>query len=203
SIRIGRTRHGPTPTAGGDLPHSGRRSRRCRSPGGWRSSISARPASDDHHRRRRHIRSDGDIETGGRPVLAPRAGDETRSDAAANLRNDPRFRNLVRLYPITRIAVEDVRSLPMLDGAFSGGDGFPYVCRRVRIVVPSAGVLSVDASPGDYHLTQPGPFMYPDNTTSHLSIRVVAGEAHIDVLLPGYLLNKVPPFTLRSSLAPN
>ena len=134
-----------------------------------------------------------------------KAGYEASSiDASANPRSVPGFRNLVRLYPITRITVGDVRELPLLDGAFCGGDGFPYVCRRVRLVVLSAGVMRLEVIPADYHLAQAGPFLYPDRTTPFLSIRIpAAGEVPIDVLLYDNLQKRVPPFTLRSSLAPN
>jgi hypothetical protein len=125
-------------------------------------------------------------------------------DASANPGNFQDFRNLVRLYPITRITVGEPVQLPLLDGAFCGSSEFEYVCRRIRMVLPAAGFLTLDVAPDDYHLVPAGPIQYPDPSTSRLSIRAVAGgEIPVDVLLYGNLLGTSPKFTVHSSLAPN
>jgi hypothetical protein len=48
-------------------------------------------------------------------------------------------RNVVRLYPVTSVAVGEVRELALLDGSFCGGE-FEYYCRRVRLRSSAAGL---------------------------------------------------------------
>jgi hypothetical protein len=123
-------------------------------------------------------------------------------DASANPGNFSDFRNLVRLYPITRITVGETVQLALLDGAFCGQSEFEYVCRRIRMVVPAAGLLTLEVVPEDFHLVVAGPIQYPDRSTSRLAIRAVArGEISVDVLLYGNLRGKFPEFTVHSSLA--
>jgi hypothetical protein len=112
-------------------------------------------------------------------------------------------RNLVRLYPVTNIAVGEVRQLSLLDGSFCGGE-FEYYCRRVRVRSSAPGLLTVDVFPANYRLVLAGPIQYPDRSTSRLSVTVQAAEEiALDVLIVSNLQGQPTAFTLSSSLAPH
>jgi hypothetical protein len=78
-----------------------------------------------------------------------------------------------------------------------------YVCRRIRMLVPARGVLTLEAAPHEFHVVRAGPIQCPDDSTSRLSMGVPAGEVLVDVLLYGHLQGTFDAFTLHSSIAPN
>ena len=135
----------------------------------------------------------GSVQTG---VSAQKSGYEP-SDTIV----DARTSGLVRLYSIYRLTAGDTAQLSITGGAYCGLE-FEYECRRVRIRSASTGMLTVEATPGDFKLIM-GPLRYPDTSTSRLSVQVQAGtETAIDVLT--WLYPEQPKsFTLRSSVSPN
>lgn len=131
-------------------------------------------------------------------ILVQKPGYEPSAiDAVANTRN------LVRLYPVTSVAVGEARQLSLLDGSFCGGE-FEYYCRRVRVRSSAAGLLTVDVLPANYRLVLAGPIQYPDRSTSRLSVAVQSvEETALDVLIVSNLQGQPTAFTLSSSLAPH
>ena len=129
-------------------------------------------------------------------VSAQKSGYEP-SNTVVGARN----RGLVRLYSIYRLTAGDTAQLLITGGAYCGFD-FEYECRRVRIRSASTGMLTVEATPGDFKLIM-GPLRYPDTSTSRLSVHVQAGaETAIDVLTWLYT-EQSKSFTLHSSVSPN
>jgi hypothetical protein len=89
---------------------------------------------------------------GSETVVRKPGYDASSIDASANPGNLPNFQNVVRLYPITRIAVGEVTTLPLMDGAYCGGSEFEYVCRLIRMLVPSAGCSMTICGGGSHPL---------------------------------------------------